>query len=200
MAKNNGNLIKLILEKSIRDEVLVEISMKSGKSYVGLVNNSGIISPQGDCDISLVPVLSGYRETETKKLNLEVNYSDVLKGYEKGNEDFIFCEDFKIAIPSSEIQSARLFYKEVYDCFQKEKNTSIYQATKVWFAENEICVLLVDGREIRVPLDYYPFLVTATKSEREKLELFGEGTGIHFTELDEFLEVRALVLGLKSIK
>lgn len=73
-----------------------------------------------------------------------------------------------------------------------------YQATKIWFTEHSICALLADGREVHAPLEYYPTLRDATKKQRENFEIFGEGTAIYFPDLDEYLSVNALVLGLQG--
>ena len=39
-----------------------------------------------------------------------------------------------------------------------EKVANKPQVKKVYFIRNMLCVLLEDGREIRVPLEYYPRL------------------------------------------
>lgn len=73
-----------------------------------------------------------------------------------------------------------------------------YRATKVWFEQDKICAHLVDGRIVQVPLDFYPTLKDASRSQRENFELFGEGTAIYFRSLDEYLSVNAIVLGIKE--
>ena len=73
------------------------------------------------------------------------------------------------------------------------------QAKRVWFEENAIHVELMDGRVISVPLAFYPTLCDATKEQREDFRLFGEGTAIHFNQLDEDLSVEALVMGRKQV-
>jgi hypothetical protein len=71
-----------------------------------------------------------------------------------------------------------------------------FTATNVWFTENQIHVGLDDGREISVPLEFYPRLNNATKEQREKFEIIGLGTGIHWSEIDEDLSVEGIVLGI----
>jgi hypothetical protein len=41
-----------------------------------------------------------------------------------------------------------------------ESNSQI--ATEVFFTEDQICVVLADGREVRTPLEFYPSLKKAT--------------------------------------
>ena len=73
-----------------------------------------------------------------------------------------------------------------------------YEATEVFFEEDAIGVRLIDGREVTVPLAFFPFLSQAKKEEREHYELFGRGGSIYFPKLDEYLSVGHLVLGFPN--
>jgi hypothetical protein len=73
-----------------------------------------------------------------------------------------------------------------------------FVATNVWFSEDMLHVALDDGREISVPLEFYPRLNSATKEQREKYELIGLGTAIHWSEIDEDLSVEGIVLGIPA--
>lgn len=73
------------------------------------------------------------------------------------------------------------------------------QASKVWFDEHNIYAELTDGRTISVPLTFYPLLMDATIEQRENFRLFGDGTAIHFNDLDEDLSIESLVMGRKQI-
>ena len=73
------------------------------------------------------------------------------------------------------------------------------QATKVWFEADAICVSLVDGRKLSVPLSFYPLLSQASPKALNDFELFGQGTGIYFKQLDEYLSIKGLVYGRKQI-
>ena len=53
----------------------------------------------------------------------------------------------------------------------------------------------MDGRQVSVPLAYFPRLLKASPAKRKKFELSGGGTGIHWDELDEDISVPALLLG-----
>ncbi len=59
--------------------------------------------------------------------------------------------------------------------------------------EFSLRVVLVDGREIAVPLEYFPKLRDATPEQRGKWKLIGRGDGIHWEELDEDISVRGLL-------
>ena len=74
-------------------------------------------------------------------------------------------------------------------------NTSIKSSPKaqsIWFTEDRLYVRLDDGREIGVPLDWFPKLLKATPDERKNWRLVGKGIGIHWTDLDEDIAVKKL--------
>ncbi len=71
-------------------------------------------------------------------------------------------------------------------------------AVEVSVTENELVVRLEDGRTISTPLAWYPRLLHASAEERERFELIGRGTGIHWPELDEDLSVRGMLTGRPS--
>ena len=54
-------------------------------------------------------------------------------------------------------------------------------------------VTLADGREISVPLEWYPRLLDATPKDRNNWTLIGGGLGIHWEDLDEDVTVESLL-------
>jgi hypothetical protein len=54
-------------------------------------------------------------------------------------------------------------------------------------------VQLADGREISVPLEWFPRLRDATVEQRSHWRLIGRGVGIHWEDLDEDLAVAGLL-------
>lgn len=64
--------------------------------------------------------------------------------------------------------------------------------------DDEISVDLVDGRNIIVPLAWYPRLRHGTNKERKNWRFIGQGEGIHWPNLDEDVSVRNLLLGQPS--
>ena len=54
-------------------------------------------------------------------------------------------------------------------------------------------VTLADGREISVPLEWYPRLMDATPKDRNNWQLIGGGLGIHWEDLDEDVTVESLL-------
>lgn len=66
-------------------------------------------------------------------------------------------------------------------------------ATKVWFTRDMLYVLLQDGREIGVPLLWFPRLRKATEEQLNSWRLIGNGIGIHWEDIDEDISVAALL-------
>jgi hypothetical protein len=69
------------------------------------------------------------------------------------------------------------------------------RATAVRFEPAALIVSLVDGREISVPIAWFPRLAGASPEQRARWELIGQGTGIHWPDVDEDISVPRL-LGL----
>src|SRR4051812_47413158 len=69
-------------------------------------------------------------------------------------------------------------------------------AKKIWFDGANLWVLLHDGRQLSVPLAYFPRLLKATKIQRMNYEFSGGGTGLHWNELDEDISVAGLLFGI----
>jgi hypothetical protein len=67
------------------------------------------------------------------------------------------------------------------------------KAKDVWFDSQKMHVLLLDGREISIPLVWFDKLSSATKTQRANWRLIGKGVGIHWPDLDEDLSVPDLL-------
>ncbi len=74
--------------------------------------------------------------------------------------------------------------------------TALAQDVRV--TDDRLIVLLRDGREISVPLTWYPRLAHGRPEERRNWELVGRGIAIHWPDLDEDLSVEGLLAGRKS--
>ena len=68
-------------------------------------------------------------------------------------------------------------------------------ASRVWFDDDNMWVQLKDGRQLSVPLSYFPRLLHATPKQRERYELSGGGIGIHWEAIDEDISVAGLLAG-----
>ena len=69
------------------------------------------------------------------------------------------------------------------------------RASDIWFSTDMLHVRLLDGREISVPLEWFPRLRNATEAERKNWRLIGGGVGIHWEAVDEDISVAALLQG-----
>jgi hypothetical protein len=67
------------------------------------------------------------------------------------------------------------------------------RAVAVDFNDDSFKVQLVDGREIIVPLEWFPRLRDASPEARRHYRLIGNGVGIHWQELDEDISVEGLL-------
>ncbi len=72
------------------------------------------------------------------------------------------------------------------------------RAKEVSVTDDELIVVLADGRRIAAPLAWFPRLVNATDEQRSNFELLGEGAGIHWPDIDEDLSVEGLLRGSRS--
>lgn len=63
-----------------------------------------------------------------------------------------------------------------------------------------LTVDLFDGRTISVPLAWYPRLLDATQTQRDKWEIAGGGFGIHWPDVDEDLSTEGLLKGIPAAR
>jgi hypothetical protein len=71
-------------------------------------------------------------------------------------------------------------------------------AFDVRVSDEALRVILSDGRELIVPISWFPRLSHAEPNDRELWELIGQGHGIHWPELDEDISVENLLQGQPS--
>ncbi len=68
-------------------------------------------------------------------------------------------------------------------------------AVDVSFTADTFRVTLDDGRELSIPLAWFPRLLHGTPEQREQWELIGRGQGLHWEALDEDISVAGLLAG-----
>ena len=73
------------------------------------------------------------------------------------------------------------------------------KATGLRFEKRRLIVLLEDGREVSVPLSWYPTLLRARPAQRAAWAMIGPGRGFYWKALDLDLSVRGLVSGLPEV-
>ena len=67
-----------------------------------------------------------------------------------------------------------------------------YKLKSLSFTSEKLSFLLVDGRELSVPLEWFPKLKTAKKKQLNNWRLIGDGEGIHWPEIDEDILIEKL--------
>ncbi len=65
--------------------------------------------------------------------------------------------------------------------------------TDVSFVRDSVYVILADGREVSVPMEWFPRLRDATDKQRQNWRLIGGGIGIHWEAIDEDISVESLL-------
>lgn len=66
-------------------------------------------------------------------------------------------------------------------------------AADVKFSEEAMTVRLSDGREISVPLEWFPRLRDATPEQRNNWRFIAKGIGMHWEDVDEDIAVSTLL-------
>ena len=68
-------------------------------------------------------------------------------------------------------------------------------AVEMTIDETTLRLRLADGRELSVPVEFFPRLAMATAAQRANWRWIGGGVGIHWPDIDEDISVPRL-LGL----
>lgn len=140
--KKSGNRIKgfrkiaesnaveaIILESldNMQDGVLLFVTLKSRKVYIGIVD--GMRFESGDTsDLVLVPFISGYREKETLTFRKEHDYSEIYDEMGMWSGDGpLTIQQFRIVIPMEEIEALSLFHLDIYDKFQDKRKDMVLE-------------------------------------------------------------------------
>ena len=66
-------------------------------------------------------------------------------------------------------------------------------ATDLHFSNDKMVVTLEDGREVAVPLEWFPLLRDASPKQLANWRFIGNGEGIHWEDLDEDISVEQLL-------
>ncbi|HEY4918474.1 MAG TPA: DUF2442 domain-containing protein [Xanthobacteraceae bacterium] len=66
-------------------------------------------------------------------------------------------------------------------------------AVDVTVTDDQLVVVLADGRELAAPLAWFPRLLEATPDQRRNWRLIGGGHGIHWADVDEDVSVVSLL-------
>lgn len=66
-------------------------------------------------------------------------------------------------------------------------------AVSLSFEDHKMKMVFEDGRELSIPLEWFPKLRNATKTELKNWRFIGDGEGIHWKDLDEDILIENLL-------
>jgi hypothetical protein len=72
-------------------------------------------------------------------------------------------------------------------------NPTAVLAVDLRFADDAMIARLSDGREVSVPLEWFPRLRDATPEQRGNWRLIAKGIGVHWEDVDEDIAVSTLL-------
>lgn len=118
--KKSGDEIEKLFRISAITGELMQLTLKNNKVYIGFTDIIPV--PKETNYLTITPVLSGYRNSETKELMITTDYFKVLEIYTTQNPDFeIYSID--ISIKQDEILTASLYSQTVFDLFNKSERS-----------------------------------------------------------------------------
>ena len=119
-AEAAGDEIGLIIDQAMLEGRFVELSLASGKSYVGSPIQ-GTFGHRDGGDIALIPIASGYRDNDTRDLVMTTNYAPVIEDQLSDRA----LDDLRVAFPMRDVASARLFDQQLYASFLDARAASL---------------------------------------------------------------------------
>lgn len=132
MEKNDFDFICF---KAMADEKPIAISHESGKVYVGYVIDT--MDPADEnSHLTILPIYSGYRETETLRFKLKTKYQyviDLITSPREESEKAEEIDDYCMAFPRSKINSLHIFndhlHKSVSRQYDQPTNADVLETT-----------------------------------------------------------------------
>jgi hypothetical protein len=103
--ERSNDHLEILLSRACRETKAVSITLKKRKVYIGLITRTH--DPMYDRKyIQMLPIKSGYRESDTQALKLTVDYAAVYAKIIQEDTSVVTggIRDFEIVIPVSEIQ------------------------------------------------------------------------------------------------
>ena len=111
-AEAAGDQIGLIIDQAMLEGRFVELSLASGKSYVGSPIQ-GTFGHRDGGDIALIPIASGYRDNDSRDLVMTTNYAPAIEDQLSDRA----VDDLRVAFPMRDVASARLFDEQLFVSF-----------------------------------------------------------------------------------
>lgn len=105
----------------------MQITLNNNKVYIGFTDI--LPEPKKTNYLKITPVMSGYRDSETKELTITTEYFKVLKIYTSDCPKFDIY-DIDITLKQDEILTASIYDQNVFNLFNKTKNKKKKTAEK----------------------------------------------------------------------
>lgn len=115
--KKYGDEIEKLFRISAETGELMQLTLKNNKVYIGFTDIIPV--PKETNFLKITPVMSGYRDSETKTLKITTEYFDVLDIYLSEEPEFDIY-DIDISIKKDEILTAGIYDQNVFDLFNKK--------------------------------------------------------------------------------
>lgn len=71
--------------------------------------------------------------------------------------------------------------------------TKSYNAVDLFFTDDKMIIYIEDGREISIPLEWFPKLRNAREEQLKNWRFIGNGEGIHWEDIDEDILIENLL-------
>jgi hypothetical protein len=110
-----GNEFERLCESCYRNADMIQLSLKNDKCYVGWVKS--LPMPSSSSHITILPVYSGYRDKEKKRLHFTTQYLDVYATYVREGDVLDIRDLAALVIKIDEIVSANKFDPDMYERF-----------------------------------------------------------------------------------
>jgi len=111
------NEMEQLISTAVRRAIPVAATMENNKVYIGLVSATPLPTSKTKT-LSLLPLVSGYRDSNTGSLTLTTPYDGIYKNL-ADIAPHLEIDDFAMVLPMDKIQSLNLFDLNVYAAFQK---------------------------------------------------------------------------------
>lgn len=109
-----GDEVEQLFKQSFVDKLFIQVTLKNNKVYVGFADT--ILPPKETNYLKIVPLISGYRKSETKEVEFTTEYFEALDFYEK-NPSKYNSFDMDVIVMQDEILTAQIFDWDIFRLF-----------------------------------------------------------------------------------
>lgn len=113
----NGDEIEKLFKKSVEEALTIQVTLKNDKVYIGFSETIPI--PNKTNYLTLSPLMSGYRDKETKRLVITTDYFKVVETFikELKEDEPTITLNTDVIIKQDEILTASVYEQKIYDMF-----------------------------------------------------------------------------------